>query len=318
MSGFVLTNSFQARPRSVFTHAVRRLLRIGIPSIASIIFAAIVLLLRHKPIWLILLRADLDGQTILLGIRGMSIFNLPRLLPDSLNPPLWSISFELAGSFLVLALVSLRSWSAAAYAAFLAASVPLLGLSMLSLFTLGHLCARHQHRLTAPIFEKIGDALGLSSVAAGLYLATSYAWPTAYIPLRSFGLPPLCPWQEEAGGGLIFIGVLLVPALQGLFVKPLPQYLGRLSFPIYLLHYPIMSAVGRPTFQLASPIGHLGATLAALCCGTIITIGIAAAFERYVEAPVISWTKRLHMAAPTPDAKLDTIFATPAIDRSSV
>jgi peptidoglycan/LPS O-acetylase OafA/YrhL len=82
--------------------------------------------------------------------------------------------------------------------------------------------------------------------------------------------------QAEIGAFAIFVGILLLPPARLMLDTCLPRYLGRLSFSVYLLHWPVMVAAGAPFFLMASPLGiHVSASLTFVAC-LALTIGLAA------------------------------------------
>jgi peptidoglycan/LPS O-acetylase OafA/YrhL len=333
MSGFVLTGSFKKFPSQIFGHATRRLLRLGVPSLIAVPIAAVLFRigLHHAQIaaaisqsdWLAPLVAVYPlsnlttvhiGIWLLFGPHGIGLFSWSGL-PDQLtniNPPLWTISVEIWGSFWVLFLVWLRDRSQPVYIVTLAASVYLIGLNELALFTNGHLCSamvgRYGFKRTAkrPATGWWGAAL----ILEGILLSTGHALDPAdtllFLPPGLLAYYPWFHWQVEFGAVMIFIGVLLMPNLHSVLDRWLPQYLGRLSFSIYLLHYPILIAVGSFSFLVFKPLGGIFPALLAFIIGLAVTLVLATWFERMIDVPVIAWSRKLRFS-PEKLSPKDTI-----------
>ena len=90
---------------------------------------------------------------------------------------------------------------------------------------------------------------------------------------------------------MVYIAVLVLPVAQRICSMRLPAWLGRMSFPIYLLHWPIMMTVGSMTFLFASPLGQQIAAITALLVGLLVTLPLAILFERFVDQPAIALSR---------------------------
>lgn len=80
----------------------------------------------------------------------------------------------------------------------------------------------------------------------------------------------------------------LTPPAQAVLRTRPALLLGRLSFPIYLLHWPVLMTLGAGVFVAA---------LLALAVGGAATLALAEAFERWVDAPAVALSRRLRSAA---------------------
>ncbi len=255
------------------------------------------------------------------------------LMQQSLDAPFWSLHLELYGSLLVLALVWLRARSAWLHCAGVAAAAVLFGTHPMFLFVLGHLfsCVMNVHlarlrerSLRAARRERV-DAVGrtLSRVAEatrplpqagevyargavgalllmlGLVLCATKDWRVletcrqwlANIELAA--APNLFQFASQVAAVLIFTGILLCPPAQALLECRTCRYLGRFSFGIYLLHFPILFTLACLIFigaQLVLPYAASVAIVFALFIG--ITLLAAAQFERWIDRPAIALSRR--------------------------
>ncbi|HTI80865.1 MAG TPA: acyltransferase [Acetobacteraceae bacterium] len=310
ISGAVLTPSF-ARPGPFTTKLGKRIVRLAIPvavaaAIATVLIAAMpyahgtaAALTGSK--WLAMdssgaptfehLAREIGLDSLLLGYREVTLFMpFARLLTpmqQSLDAPFWSLHLELYGSLLVLCLVTLRAWSPALHHVAIAACAIAFGTHPIFLFVLGHLLpplAQRQGR-----GERLGGAILL---LLGLSMSAIRNWPILE-PARAFlahtelaAAPTLFQFQSQLAAVALFLGVrhapYLWPALQSV---PL-RHLGRLSFSIYLLHFPILFTVVCLAFTALPSI------TAAFALFLAVTLLAAIAFQRWIDAPAIALSHR--------------------------
>jgi peptidoglycan/LPS O-acetylase OafA/YrhL len=192
------------------------------------------------------------------------------------DSPLWTMRIELFGSFAIFvaapALFRLNSWPLRLCA--MAAAMAVMGLTFpltyFSDFLVGMLLAMlfAEHRI--PRFSNVQAAvMGL----AGVYLFCFSAGPNPllYTPVKTIlpaGNTAHFVWSVSAA---LLIMVLLGNAgLHQLFSKSWALWLGKVSFPLYLLHVPIMLSAGAMSF--VSSVDQLGLTGAVLLAGTVTIV----------------------------------------------
>ena len=326
MSGFVLTYSFERTPLDVGVGIARRIVRLGVPLSAAALLAWVVVApfpnisitaatLAHS-VWaggmfvgphdIYHVVADATGFVTLLGYTGTSIFGFLRpflpLQTASADQPLWSLHIELWGSFLVLALVYARACSLRAYGAAVIASAVLLGAHPLGLFVAGHVAASllAQPRIRALLAQRWATAVGAGVLFLGVTVCTHSQLPAIYglerLLMRGSVVPVhlFFTWNDELGATFVFFGVMMTGPAQRALRAPVALWLGRLSFPIYLLHWPIMLTLGAAVFVAALPqVGQSAAVLLSVAAGGVVTLGAAEMFERYVDAPAVALSRRL-------------------------
>jgi len=95
---------------------------------------------------------------------------------------------------------------------------------------------------------------------------------------------------------LVVMSILMTPALRRLFESPPLQRLGELSFPIYLVHVPLIVAPVSAIFVALSPLSPLMLALLFAATGAA-TLALAAAFLVAVERPVLAVLKAIRLRA---------------------
>jgi peptidoglycan/LPS O-acetylase OafA/YrhL len=321
ISGAVLTPSF-ARGGPWPRQTAKRLVRLGVPVAAAATIALILLAAlpsAHRDAaqvsgsaWLAMdssgaptvshLLREIGLDSLLLGYREYTLFapisgHLP-LLEHSLDAPFWSLHLEFYGSLLVLLLVRLQSRSAWLHRATLVACAAGFGTHPMFLFVLGHLCATRLHCTPIPL-------LGTSLIVLGLAMSAGKDWSaveavrTAIAHFAPVAAPNLFQFQSQLAAIALFLGVLLSPPAQWLLARKPCRHLGRLSFSIYLLHFPILFTLGCVAFVPLAGALPYPAAVAVIFVGFSVVMLIAAAwFEHWVDRPAIRLSRRLDTAVP--------------------
>jgi peptidoglycan/LPS O-acetylase OafA/YrhL len=315
ISGAVLTPSF-ARPGPFIGKLAKRVVRLGIPVAAAAAIATALIALfpdAHRQAaaltgsaWLAMdssgaptlahLAREVGLDSLLLGYREATLFApLAAHLPPmelSLDAPFWSLHLELYGSMLVLCLVWLQSRSVWAHRAAIAAAALTFGTHPMFLFVLGHLFVPLPRSGGTPGKGRMGLLLLLLGVAV---CATKDWQPVEWLRLwlsqtELAYAPNLFQFQSQLGAIALYLGVIWCPAVwPALQVVPC-RHLGRLSFSIYLLHFPILFTVVCLAFTaVPSPA-------AAFLLFLALTLLAAMAFERLVDRTAIALSRRASVA----------------------
>lgn len=314
ISGAVLTPSF-ARGGRWPRQAIKRLVRLGVPITAAAVIALVLLAAMPNAHliaarltgsgWLAMdssaaatlphLLREITLDSLLLGYREYTLFTpfagrLP-LLEHALNAPSWSLHLELYGSMLVLGLVLLRARAARAHLAAVILCAVLFGTHPMFLFVLGHLCAGRLRQPTRPL-------MGASVIALGLAMSATKNWAfletvrAAIASLAPASAPNLYQFQSQLAAVALFAGVLLSPVAQRLLASC--QGLGRLSFSIYLLHFPILFTLACAGFIPLTAMLPQPAAIAMTFIGFAVVVWLAAAaFERWVDHPAVLLSHRI-------------------------
>jgi peptidoglycan/LPS O-acetylase OafA/YrhL len=302
LSGYVLTRSFERNLGRPFAHVPARIVRLGLPAMAAVLVSAAVMLIFGKPnmvagelagsAWFAdqwntqvsLASVVKDGtlNALFLGYRGLPgvAFLGPwqQSVEQSLVAPLWTLSIEFYGSMIVLWLCwcvrrSRMLWCAAM----------LLG----AIFTIrsAYICFFVGHFLAAfACAERPAPAsrlLPAFAVASGIFVCVlaevwQPQWLKALCASPTYLLFPgqFAPMQQKAFGAiLVLLGLIHLEAARGLLSKPWLVARSKLSFPLYLIHWPVLFGPAAALFLLLS--GTIGVGPARLCA---IVAGMCLAF----------------------------------------
>lgn len=177
-------------------------------------------------------------------------------IETSFVAPLWTLSVEMHGSILLLVLISLRKRSPTLYVLALLLACVLFIRTYYILFVIGHLInlqtqnAQHQ--------QNSGSAI-IFLVAGSILCVTSQTGTLGFLEqVCQAGLPYSLDCsghiQKMLGSVLIFYGLLHHKGLKALLQGQILEQLGRYSFSIYLVHFPILCGIGSAVVVLAAPL----------------------------------------------------------------
>jgi peptidoglycan/LPS O-acetylase OafA/YrhL len=334
ISGVALTHAFAARPLDFPTAVLRRVIRLGLPMAAAVVFAAALFALLPDAH---VAASERSGSTALrdIGPREISLpaiihqiafegllsgFSDFSLLPEWLtkgmglvprgqgfNTPLWTLHFEFYGSLLVMLLVGVRaSTSRTIYRAGCVLLACAFALSPLGLFIVGHVSAGYLRRVDGRRWQLL---VGPAFLGSGILLCTAQI----IAPESPLGglLPLLSPaslafeqvLQKMLGAILVFGGLALMPVLHRQLERPGLRWLGKISFSLYLSHYPLLYTCSAACFLLLSDLSFGAGVAAVTVVGIVLSLLIAVPFERWIDRPAIRLSRmvggaRRRAAAP--------------------
>ncbi|WP_459618604.1 acyltransferase family protein [Bordetella sp. 2513F-2] len=326
MSGFVLASGFLHAAPAYGRQALKRFVRLYLPVAAAVLLALAWLGLLpeartaaaalagsgwaaglyQNPLAAADIARELLLSSMLLGYQGTSLFgSLPFVssklapVPHSTIPALWTLHIEFWGSLLTLMLVAgYRVMPRAAFWSAYACLLVITGTSAYTLFCLGFALYLHRRRLLESkgwLPAGIGYACLAGAVAVS---AGGETGPVRHLVAAvGWALPGHVPSGAVLGAQvaaiLVFLGVLLVPAVRRMLAQPVPAWLGGISFSLYLVHFPILFTLGAATFVMLQPqAGYLpAAALTALVYGFATTV-VAIVFARTVDRPAILLARR--------------------------
>jgi peptidoglycan/LPS O-acetylase OafA/YrhL len=224
--------------------------------------------------------------------------------PDMYIPMLWTMHHEFIGSFVTFFLAILLWRARPAAAAWL-----LVTAAVVMHFTDPYLVAFVAGTGLAWLMSRfelnLSPGLALACIAAGVFLfgylepRGSYA---AFAAIRDIGPKRFDRIAvHTASGVMIIIGLVGNDWLGRSLSTPPFRLLGRLSFPVYLFHFPLLCSLASALFVVWRPGVSLPATLALV--GAIyapLVVGIGYLFARIDEA-WLGWVNRFAARLTKPE-----------------
>jgi peptidoglycan/LPS O-acetylase OafA/YrhL len=306
LSGYVLTRRFYetGNIREFEPAAVKRYVRLGLPVFASVMFAWVLFVLgaygNHLagPLgtagWVLALYTE---PVTFVGAVFRGLIGAPLFGRVDLNGPLWSLQIEIVGSILLFACYSLFAARSKLlvifWFVFFAFVISGRAPTMLNYVALlaGSLLHLVQGRLRhSPVLATACLILGL--------LGVSFTFAPFFAPLQALPLPDLTPYGPNLqadrrlvlhtlGATLLVAGVVSVPEASRILASRLPVYLGRISFAVYLLHFPLIMSLSYRVAQLSQWLGasYLVSAILAFVALMITLLISAELFYRFVDAP---------------------------------
>ena len=300
LSGFVMAAAAERRAPYLIGNVLIRYLRLAVPVLASVLLAWLWLSLLPSAArdlaatqaapspWLgFTEQAPLPGLGAAIhdGLAGSFITGM-----SSFNNVLWAMQVELVGSvclFLVYWLGGFARWLRL---------LALAGFALMGLLVLrdAYLCfvtgALIYEGHKAGIWRRVPPLAGLVALLAGMVLGGpglgfAERWGLDFLPGRlqpgnPFGLVPV------AGATLILLGVHLLSPLQRWFETAPLQWLGRVSFALYLVHVPLLYtfvAWERVNIGLFEPALVALYLVASLALAHLFTIGVDEPSLRFLD-----------------------------------
>jgi peptidoglycan/LPS O-acetylase OafA/YrhL len=235
LSGFVLSNSAAKTKGTLPARLVARYLRLTVPMTASLILAWFAY--NQFSTWRLALQALSPDGWLTQHFYGTHVPGLPEAIKDGLyrvyltgaslfNNVVWTMRRELLGSVAIYVIYRFcrENYLWAALAVFLAVSVP----------TASYLCF--------PIGALLREAW-----VRGWLRGTKGAWAACLAGLScsplvtAFNLSStFLAIFDSIGAGLLVFSILSLPLLQWFLLTKLLQFLGRVSFALYLVHVPVI------------------------------------------------------------------------------
>jgi peptidoglycan/LPS O-acetylase OafA/YrhL len=212
---------------------------------------------------------------------------------------MWTLHVELWGSILIIILVFIHAKKPLWYPWINFVVLTVVGLHPLGLFVIGHLVACYKDNIDKPLLHSSwGSVIGLVVFALGVYLASVAEPPAVWrlAPLLDFSVfhQPFLELKDEVGAIGVFLAIFSNSAIQCLLQYKPFIWLGKMSFSIYLIHFPIMIALGSMYFIYVQFDTAAGLNMTITFIGGLVsTIGIAVFFERYVDRPAILLSRRI-------------------------
>lgn len=302
LSGFVLSRSFARQLDRPFAAMIARAFRLGVPAMAATAISAAILIAFGRPnaavgalvdsdwfatqwnpeVSIVSLARDGIVNALFLGYRELS--SIPYLAPwqqpieQSFLTPLWTLSTEFYGSLLVLALCLCAGRSPAVWRMIVLVGAVYFIRSAYICFFVGHVAAmlvpdetKLPSRCAGPVtFILFGIVICvMADIWQPEWLRSLCQSPTLILFPGQF--PAL--QQKACGAMFVLAGVIALPAAREFLSRPKLVAWSQLSFPLYLVHWPILFGPTAAFFLAVKPL--VGVQTAAIIA---IVVGIALSF----------------------------------------
>jgi peptidoglycan/LPS O-acetylase OafA/YrhL len=346
LSGYVLSRSFERHLDHPLALIAARTVRLGLPALAAVLVSAALIAIFGRPnvqagvisgsewfaswrfaeLSMLSIVRDGIGNALFLGYRDLPgvAFLSPwqQSIGRSFAPPLWTLSIEFYGSLAVLLLCSCARQARTLWWAVVILATIFTIRSAYLCFVIGHLLA-NWHRAEKPAPQN--RLLPVMAVTLGVFLCVQadlwqFEWlRTLCSEPTSWLFPGQSAAQQQKTFGAIFVltGLIHLQWVRSALSWPWLVKQSRLSFPIYLVHWPILMGPAALIFLRLNDI--IGLELARVCA-IFAGIGIVFAAARLflpVDRGALSlsqrWRKRLSSMSMEPTALRPAVVAPRAV-----
>ncbi len=322
LSGFVLAPVFERPGLGVAALLAKRTMRLAVPILAATLLGWALLasgaMHNHAAAaltrsgWLdmqLRQRADL-GDALSEGLYRSLVG--PWDFSRSYDSSLWTMPLEFAGSGLLILLFAVRRWLGWGDTQQRAMGLALMvvGILLEPLFLSLIVIGAGMAMLDLRRWMRLSTGLAVAGVVLALLLGTvpySDARFALWGPLiRHLSPGPLLPWHTLPGlpglvpmdavslchgvGAILLVAVVTCSAwLRRALSRPFAVWLGRISFPLYLVHIPLLLSGGCFVLLWANGLGlSYGAAVAcAVAAYCLPSLALAELMARFVERPAI-------------------------------
>ncbi|MCK1404962.1 acyltransferase [Bradyrhizobium sp. 76] len=293
LSGYVLALSCRRKTVSFIQLVAKRVLRLAIPATISLVFAWSLLVVFSPSLaelrfisdarWLEYTTIDPPSFIPAIVLGAVDVF---RGGHSDLNNVLWTMKIELIGSimiYLIYCFVPTRFRIRALVCPLMLAAFKPAYIA----FPLGALICEARASKFEPkagtATVEIGFAIGL--LLGGLYPGVGErVFSAAIIDRAGFGAPNGV--ISVCAAALVVTAVAFSHHLKRLFSSRIPVWLGDISFPLYLVHVPIICTIGAAVYV------HYLNTFTAAAIVLALSLSIAQVFRLLVDDPLLRVLRR--------------------------
>lgn len=309
LSGYVLTNRyFRTWQRDLVTSsAVRRYVRLMVPTLFTVIIAYS---LSTAHLYYNGLASSITGSNWLASANGYTpgfmdtlkqgvwgiFFESPNQFIFSFDNALWTISIELMGGFLVFSFILLFGDLKNRWVLYLGASLILLDTYYLA-FIIGMLLSDLDSKDNVEYTLK-NPFLKSGLFMFGLFLGSYYAGGWWGMPLYNlmrlnFAQPSI--FFRTVGAGILLLVILNSDCLKKILSTGIPQFLGRISFSMYLLHLLVIYSISSIIFLiLCNMLPYNTASVITFLATLPVVLGMSCVTYRYVDEPGIRVSRNIY------------------------
>jgi len=307
LSGYVLTQKYfiMQDKKIIVSSAVRRYIRLFIP-----VFSAIMLAYTIASTGLF--QYYLEAVTVSGNNNYANYWTFtPNLVDaikeavwgsfftgaDTYNPVLWTMTTEFCGSMLVFAISFLFGSQRTRWTFYLAAAVLLFNTYYLA-FIIGMVFA-DIFNSRKPMLKTSNKIILSIILFSGLFIGS---YPIGTVTVDSlygflnndvFRTPKLT--YHIIGAGMIMYVLLNSYRLQNFFSSPVPVFLGKISYSLYLIHFLVISTFTSALFLFLHPLLPYGAAVLISCLMSLLLIlPLSYLFYKYVDMTGVELSKKFY------------------------
>lgn len=304
LSGYVLTYKyFKTRDNSIIiSSAVRRYIRLFVPVFATVMLSFLLSStgLFHYYIEAVMISGNNNYANYwtftpnIVDAVKQAVWGSFFTGDDIYNPVLWTMTVEFYGSMLVFAMALLFGSQRSRWTFYLAAAVLFFNYYYLA-FIIGMVLADTFNNKT-PAF-KINNKIILSIILIfGLFLGS---YPIGTVANNSlygflnngvFQIPKMT--YHIIGAGMTMYVLLNSRRLQNVFSSPVPVFLGKISYSLYLVHFLVISSFTCALFLALYPVLSYGAAVLISCASSLLLIiPFSYLFYKYIDTAGVELSK---------------------------
>jgi peptidoglycan/LPS O-acetylase OafA/YrhL len=314
LSGYVLTQKFfQTKENSIIiSSAIRRYLRLFIP-----VFAAVMLsyLLASTGLY----HYYIETMEISAGSNYRNYWTFTPSILDAIkqavwssffvggtihyNPVLWTMTIEFYGSMLVFTMALLFGSLRNRWTFYLAAALVFINFYYLA-FVIGMVFA-DLFNGKKPMFKTDNKIILFIILIFGLFLGSYPISPLTegslygFLDNGFFGAPKVT--YHIIGAGMIMYVLLNSRDLQNIFSSPVPLFLGKISYSLYLVHFLVISSFTCALFLSLYPVFSYGsAVLISVLLSLLLIIPLSYLFYKHVDMAGVKLSKEFYSRLARP------------------
>lgn len=295
LSGYVLTHKFFITKDSEYitAGACKRYIRLMIPVLVIVAIAYVFMklsLFNNIEVSKITLSSNwlattYDFEPSLMGMLKQGIYGVFVGTDFSYNTSLWTMSVEFLGSFLVFSLASIFGKSKKRYIFYTIIAIYFVKTYYLA-FILGMMLSDCYNSNYEVIRKLKGRATCSICLVLGLFLGSYPLVPTdntiyKYISIETFNSGVL---YRTVGAVLLMIAIMNSKILISFFSSKILNYVGKISFSMYLIHLIIICSFSGTLFTSALPyLGYNKAFILTFILSMILIFIISHYYSKYID-----------------------------------
>jgi peptidoglycan/LPS O-acetylase OafA/YrhL len=304
LSGYVLTHKyFKTKDRSIIiSGAVRRYIRLFVPVLAATILSFLLTStgVFHYYLETVMISGNNNYANYwtftpeLVEAVEQAAWGTFFRGDDTYNPVLWTMTVEFYGSMLVFAMALLFGSLRIRWTFYFAAAVLFFNTYYLA-FIIGMGLADTFNGKT-PVFKTSNKMILSTLLVSGLFLGSYPVGTVTSTSLYGFldnGLFQTPKFGYHIlGAGMVMYVLLNSRWLQNIFSSPVPAFLGKISYSLYLIHFLVISSLTCALFLAMHPILPYGAAVLISCVLSVLfIIPMSYMFYRYVDMTGVELSK---------------------------